>query len=627
MIRRVTGLLLLVVAVTGLAFGGADAGRSPGTITSRPDTSSPDAWGYTWVRHNEPGGRPFNWVDITTRGTLVTGLGDDNFLGPFPIQFQFPYYWYTVSNFWIGSNGYINFSSPANFASPFAQLPNTGGTVPKDLLAICVGDLDFTVAASNPRCYYWSNGVDSLVVSFINVTEWQPTANPNARHTFQVILNKADSSITYQYGLQQGRYNQPNNQTLCIGWQNQTGQVGLSYTFSAAPPHALHPDSGFTIKIKRTVNTGLSVTDAGTIGGLNAGNLAKVVRTGVADTIRAVVKNFGTVALSNVQVRYAITRALQPSSFDTVIIPSMAVGQEMTVTFPRLFTPAVAGSYNALFATTVAGDIGPGNNNKTAEILSNPMTLNQSNRIQFENGTVSGNINWTGGGGMGVAVDLPLYPVQVESVFASISTAASITIEILSGASGSPGTVLATRTLSGAVGFNGVDFRSDNVIINSGRFFIGGRGTTGWNYETTPPISFRSWEFTNGWAPYRSGDLQDVLIRCTVRPITSDVGEPGIPTEFSLSQNYPNPFNPATNIHYALSRPSRVSVRVFDQLGQHVATLNDEVQGVGTHDVVWYGKNSAGQSVASGVYFYKLEAQPTDGGPMFTSFRKMLLVK
>jgi hypothetical protein len=51
------------------------------------------------------------------------------------------------------------------------------------------------------------------------------------------------------------------------------------------------------------------------------------------------------------------------------------------------------------------------------------------------------------------------------------------------------------------------------------------------------------------------------------------------------------------------------------------------VQGVGTHDVVWYGKNSAGQSVASGVYFYKLEAQPTDGGPMFTSFRKMLLVK
>jgi hypothetical protein len=524
MVRNATAFALLLSCLTTVSLAAVGSRISPHQDPgfSRPDTSAPDAWGYTWVRSNEPGGPTFNWVDITTRGTLVTGLGDDNYVGPFPIQFNFPYYWYSVNRFYVGSNGFICFSSPANFASPFAALPSTGSTVPKDLLAICVGDLDFTVAASNPRCYYWTNGSDSLVVSFIDVTEWQQVANPNLKHTFQVVINKADSSITYQYGVQQGRYASTNNTTLCIGWQNQTGQIGLSYTYSTAPPHALLPDSGIAIKIKRTINTGLSVIDAGIVGGFDALNQAKVLRTGIADSMKAFVKNFGTTNISNAQVRYAITRTGQPSAFDTVIVPSLLAGEETIVTFPRLFTPAIDGSYSALFNVTVAGDVGPGNNSRTAEIYAATFGIGQRTNVRFENGTVSGSTSWLGGGGFGVAIDLPqaVYPVRVESVYVRTGTVTTqpMTVEILDGSTGIPGAVLATRTVTAtASALNAIDFRSDSVRLPSGRrFFVGARGDMQFSYETTAPIAFRTWEYTNGWAPYRSQDAQDIIIRATV---------------------------------------------------------------------------------------------------------------
>jgi photosystem II stability/assembly factor-like uncharacterized protein len=432
---------------------------------------------------------------------------------------SFPYYWYTVNSFWIGSNGYINFSSPANFASPFAQLPNTA--TPNDLLAICTGDLDFTVTAANPRCLYWTNGNDSLVVSFINVTEWQTTPNPNLRHTFQVILNRADSSITYQYGVQQGRYSSTNNTRLCIGMENATGQIGLSYTYSTTPPHALLPDSGIAIKWKRTVNTGLSVTDVGTVGGFNPLNQGKIIRAGVADTIRAIVRNFGTANLTNVRVTYQISRALEVYR-DTVFIPTLNAGEQTTVTFPRLFLPSATGTYTALFSSFVAGDVGPGNNNKTAEIVVSPFAIGQSTRLQFENGAVGGSINWSGGGGMGVAFDLPaaVYPVRIETVFVNISaiTTQPMTVQILDGSLGAPGAVLAERIVNAVVGLNTINFTSDSVRIRGGRFFVGGRGQMAWSYELTPPIANRTWEYTGGWAPYRSADLQDVTMRVTVRP-------------------------------------------------------------------------------------------------------------
>lgn len=89
-----------------------------------------------------------------------------------------------------------------------------------------------------------------------------------------------------------------------------------------------------------------------------------------------------------------------------------------------------------------------------------------------------------------------------------------------------------------------------------------------------------------------------------------------IPTKFALGQNYPNPFNPTTNIGFRISDVGFVTLKVYDVLGRKVATLVDKVEQPGNYEVQF---NGAG--LASGVYFYRLQA----GNTLLQ--RKMVLVK
>jgi hypothetical protein len=93
------------------------------------------------------------------------------------------------------------------------------------------------------------------------------------------------------------------------------------------------------------------------------------------------------------------------------------------------------------------------------------------------------------------------------------------------------------------------------------------------------------------------------------------------PEHFSLSQNYPNPFNPRTSISYALPGDAHVRLCVYNVLGRKVAQLVDEPQTAGYKTVWWDGTDQHGDQVASGVYFYRLEAGE------FFEVRKMMLVK
>jgi hypothetical protein len=88
------------------------------------------------------------------------------------------------------------------------------------------------------------------------------------------------------------------------------------------------------------------------------------------------------------------------------------------------------------------------------------------------------------------------------------------------------------------------------------------------------------------------------------------------PTKFTLDQNYPNPFNPSTTINYDLPRDVRVSLKIYNTLGQEVATLVNEEQQAGYKSVVWNGTG-----FASGMYFYRLQAGE------FVDVRKLLLLK
>ena len=100
-----------------------------------------------------------------------------------------------------------------------------------------------------------------------------------------------------------------------------------------------------------------------------------------------------------------------------------------------------------------------------------------------------------------------------------------------------------------------------------------------------------------------------------------------LPETFSLFQNYPNPFNPTTTIRYALPRDARVTVSVYNILGQLVNELVNDVQSAGYYTVNWNGRNQSGLQAATGVYLYRIEARPTDGSAPFVSTKKMVLMK
>ena len=104
-----------------------------------------------------------------------------------------------------------------------------------------------------------------------------------------------------------------------------------------------------------------------------------------------------------------------------------------------------------------------------------------------------------------------------------------------------------------------------------------------------------------------------------------DLRKPKLPTSvfdadkplvYELAQNYPNPFNPTTKIEYSIPLQSQVELKVYNVVGQEVATLVNEVQKSGIHNVKFSASN-----FASGVYFYRLVAGN------FVSVKKMVLVK
>jgi hypothetical protein len=96
----------------------------------------------------------------------------------------------------------------------------------------------------------------------------------------------------------------------------------------------------------------------------------------------------------------------------------------------------------------------------------------------------------------------------------------------------------------------------------------------------------------------------------------------GIPQVYSLEQNYPNPFNPTTKIIYNLPKSAQVTLEVYNILGQRVKVLVDNhFQHKGSHTVIWNTVDNRGHNLASGVYFYRIQAGD------FIQSKKMVLLK
>ena len=112
----------------------------------------------------------------------------------------------------------------------------------------------------------------------------------------------------------------------------------------------------------------------------------------------------------------------------------------------------------------------------------------------------------------------------------------------------------------------------------------------------------------------RTGDQQTV--------VTGIKKNEKVINHFKLMQNYPNPFNPATMISFSLLKESNVKITIFNVLGQMVKEFDLNVNSEGFHQFEWNASN-----VASGIYFYSIHANPTDGSNEFNAVKKMILLK
>jgi hypothetical protein len=123
--------------------------------------------------------------------------------------------------------------------------------------------------------------------------------------------------------------------------------------------------------------------------------------------------------------------------------------------------------------------------------------------------------------------------------------------------------------------------------------------------------------------PYGLGPQGDEIrifnyVRCARGGLLSDVksDETTLPDNFKLEQNYPNPFNPSTTISFSIPVEGNVSLKIFNTIGQDIATIVNENLSAGSYSFQWNA-----QKLISGVYFYRLTSNK------FTETRKMILLK
>ena len=606
------GFLALVLGT--MAFGAQ-------TIPTNYDNWLPnysvkaDSYGYSVDSHFT-----YNWIDITTIGTQVTGLGDDNNTGPFNIGFSFPYYWYQTDKFWVNSNGAISLSSSAVYMpqSDGFNVPNS--KPPNDLLIPLGADLAFDASTPDAKCYYYTNNKDSLVVSFIKVPAWLSSGLAGA-HSFQIILNKADSTIVFQYEKQESTFYQNKD---VAGIENITGKIGLQYFTNRIPT------SGEVVRFVPPDSTSYIAKDVGIYEALTEESEGYFVIPNVPKPLLVTVKNYGNIDATDIGVKLEakdISGATQFTLTDT--ISALSRGETTVVDFGSS-APPTTGIFIIFAKTTFAGDINTGNDSVRVEVVS----MNYPGWLSWDNNpSKPTGASWAGvGGGWGQEFEPPAYPAVIESVaFAVVTAKQAVDLPVYlmddDGSAGGPGTVLYADTVhidtSATFKWHTIPISSDT--ITSGKFYVGlvrmqTDSFLSMMQDTSEPASNRSWENTGVWAPFRSKNDLDVMIRAFVANQRA-VEESNIAHFVDLQQNIPNPVKGKTTINFSINKEARVSVKIYNLGGQLVRTLLDGNVKAGLNSIIWDGTDNKGKSVSTGIYFYELKSDN------FKRTKKLVLVK
>jgi hypothetical protein len=608
------------LSIVLLCAGGLNAAMSSATAPENPvipvrSTGGPDDYGYTWIDSDEAGGPEYNWVDITGIGTQVEGLDDDNVIGPFQIGFEFPFYWYRATRFWVCSNGLISFSSNGLWTS------HQGGSVipqsapPNDLVLPLAGDLDF--GHGRGEVYYYSNGVDSLVVSFLDVPEWNNNTDTTGSHTFQLILYAVDSTITFHYGPQRGTFDYGHPQappSNGIGIENISGEVGLQYLLDNLPTENMYEDS-LAILFVPPESTTFEVTDMAMVEAGSEGNLGFFLCPNNPYEPFAHVKNTGNQEVTDYSAYCQIMRFNGPTVYlDTLTGGPIQPSEEDTLTFDT-WIPDEEGWYDFRSWVVTTGD---------------PVHFNDSSRIDmrvvvgetwlwFMNDTLAVNLTyWFGSGsGWGGRFTPPNYPTVIETVQVMMALTAGASRDEAElylydddGMGGLPGTVLASDTVDvqspTPIWYNLIP--DEPIEVEDGSFYVGMiQGATegpGMALCTVPPFARQTLENTGAWSTYRDAETADIAMRVKAyvpAAIEEETSSGPVRPEIRLIGN---PVRASLSLRFEIERGERVSLDLFDATGRRV----------GSHDLgeLRPGMHQSSVSVSSlpgGVYFARIQGE------------------
>jgi photosystem II stability/assembly factor-like uncharacterized protein len=165
----------------------------------------------------------------------------------------------------------------------------------------------------------------------------------------------------------------------------------------------------------------------------------------------------------------------------------------------------------------------------------------------------------------------------------------------------------------------GLNANGDNLAL----FMNTTNGGLDWNRQNLP-ANYRLYDmcFVNLNTGFLVGEAGTIL-KTTSGGAVIGISNPNLEVvdKFILSGNYPNPFNPGTRIAFELPKRSKVKLEILDILGKHVATIVDQYLESGRYDIDWDASN-----YASGVYFYRIEAEEPNG-KKFVDSKKMVLLK
>jgi flagellar hook capping protein FlgD/beta-propeller repeat-containing protein len=175
---------------------------------------------------------------------------------------------------------------------------------------------------------------------------------------------------------------------------------------------------------------------------------------------------------------------------------------------------------------------------------------------------------------------------------------------------------LTTLNASTYLGSTGNESIGSIGIVNNGNVYISG-STSSQNF---PYVSTAYDTSFNGGPSDIFVSILDSLLSGNPSSIQSE----SQPNTFTLYSNYPNPFNPTTTIKYDLPNKLFVSLEIYNMLGQHIKTLISKYQSAGTKTINWDGKDKAGRTVSTGVYFYKIDVT---GAVNYNQCKKMILIR